>query len=440
MWSKIPKRIGFRQAILRASQRPLGSSAAPLPRRSDVTQELIERAIALRPMLVERQAETEERTYPPPETHAEFEAAGFYRMYLPKRYGGLEVDLPAYMRVVLELARGCPSSAWCMCLAANHALQIGSWFEERAQDEIFGDGDFRCASVAAPIGTATRTDGGWELNGQVAYASGAPYSTHYMGQALMPEGPPAMLLFVAPRSEWTMLDDWGDTLGLRGSGSHSVRFEGGRIPAHWALENTYMIDVDVSGGTPGVRLHGNPLYAGRALGPFTMSLAALFIGAAYNALDELEAQLRSKPAPMPPFGPRMYDPDYQHTFGAAMARLGLCEAALMDCARQHMELCRLAAEDGREFSYADDMRLGCIAREVYIQTWETMERDIWRPAGSSSAKAGQRMERMFRDLAMSAGHRNTVLRHWAFREIACEQLGIPRDPATGNRQLPRTGA
>jgi 3-hydroxy-9,10-secoandrosta-1,3,5(10)-triene-9,17-dione monooxygenase len=406
-------------------------------------QELVERAIALRPALVERQAETEERTYPSQEIHEQFEAAGFYRMYIPKRYGGLEVDVATYMRVVLELARGCPSSAWCMCLAANHALQIGSWFGEHAQDEIFGDGDFRCASVAAPIGPATRTADGWELNGQVAYASGAPYSTHYMGQALMPDGdgaagPQAMLLFVAPRSEWTMLDDWGDTLGLRGSGSHSVRFEGGRIPAHWALENTFMVDVDVSAGTAGVRLHGNPLYAGRAIGPFTMSLAALFIGAAYNALDQLEADLRSKPAPMPPFHPRMYDPDYQHTFGAAMARLGLCEAALMDCARQHMELCRLAAEEGREFSYADDTRLGCIAREVYIQAWETMERDIWRPAGSSAAKAGQRMERMFRDLAMSAGHRNTVLRHWAFRELACERLGIPRAPATGNRQLPQS--
>ena len=75
------------------------------------------------------------------------------------------------------------------------------------------------------------------------------------------DGPPAMLLFVAPRSEWTMLDDWGDTLGLKGSGSHSVRFDGGRIPAHCALENTTMVDVDVSGGTPGSALHGNPMYA-----------------------------------------------------------------------------------------------------------------------------------------------------------------------------------
>ena len=55
-------------------------------------------------------------------------------------------------------------------------------------------------------------------------------TTYYMGQALLPapagagpDDPPPMLLFVAPRSEWEMLDDWGDMLGLKGSGSHSIR-------------------------------------------------------------------------------------------------------------------------------------------------------------------------------------------------------------------------
>src|SRR3954453_19026988 len=137
-------------------------------------QELIDRAIALRPLLIERQAEAEELTYPAQDVHEQFVAAGFYGMLVPRRYGGLEVDMETYMRVILELARGCPSSAWCMCLAANHALQIGSWFEERAQDEIFGDGDFRCASVAAPIGTATRPADGWGPHGPGARAGRPP--------------------------------------------------------------------------------------------------------------------------------------------------------------------------------------------------------------------------------------------------------------------------
>jgi 3-hydroxy-9,10-secoandrosta-1,3,5(10)-triene-9,17-dione monooxygenase len=63
-----------------------------------------------------------------------------------------------------------------------------------------------------------------------------------------------------------------------------------------------------------------------------------------------------------------------------------------------------------------------------------MEQNIWRTAGSSSTRDGERMQRMFRDMAMIAGHRNTQLRDFAYRELAAETFGIPRDPATGNRQ------
>ena len=71
-----------------------------------------------------------------------------------------------------------------------------------------------------------------------------------------------------------MLDDWGDLVGLKGSGSHSLRFDDCRIPADWAIEAN-MIDVDVEGGTPGSELHGNPMYAGRGMAIFTMSLVRM---------------------------------------------------------------------------------------------------------------------------------------------------------------------
>src|SRR5262245_40783482 len=202
--------------------------------------EIISRAEEVRPLLVEEQAATEQRSYYSEEVHEKFLEAGFYRMLVPRRFGGYEFDLPTFCRVIIEIARGCPSSGWLVCLSAGHALQVGSWFGEKAQAELFGDGDFRCAAVAAPVGVARRTDDGWELNGPHAYCSGAPYSTHYMGQTFMPgkdeDGPPGQpLLFVAPRSTWTMLDDWGDALGLKGSGSQSIRFDNARIPAHFAL-------------------------------------------------------------------------------------------------------------------------------------------------------------------------------------------------------------
>jgi 3-hydroxy-9,10-secoandrosta-1,3,5(10)-triene-9,17-dione monooxygenase len=407
-----------------------GVKPATVPSQPEPTpKQLIARAVALRETLLAQQAEVEERTYYSQEMHEEFQRAGFYRMYVPRRYGGYEVDVPTYMRVLIELARGCPNTAWCMGLAANHALQIGSYFPERAQSEILGDGDFRAASVAMPVGPATRTDGGWEINGQVAYASGIPYSTHYMGQAIMPDTDPAapeFLLFVAPRDQWTMLDDWGNLLGLKGSGSQSVRFDQCRIPAHWALERTFMVDVDVDEGTPGLELHGNPMYAGRAIGPFTICLAALIVGAAYCALDEYEVLLNTRQTRLPPFVPRREDPDFQRWFGEAWAKIATAEAALLNAADQHMELCQRFVDEGVPFGYADDVRVGCIAREAILQTWETMQGSIWRTAGSSAAGKGERIERMFRDTSMFNSHFNTQMRDAMFRNLARERLGMPR--------------
>jgi 3-hydroxy-9,10-secoandrosta-1,3,5(10)-triene-9,17-dione monooxygenase len=107
---------------------------------SDLTPlQLIERAAALRPLLRDQQELTEARTYPTDEVHQACLDAGIYRLYVPRRYGGLEFDPVTYMRVCIELARGDMSAAWCVALAAAHALQVGSWWPERAQDEIFGE-------------------------------------------------------------------------------------------------------------------------------------------------------------------------------------------------------------------------------------------------------------------------------------------------------------
>ena len=127
-----------------------GTIAAPEP---DLTpRELIARATALQPMLVERQAEVEERSFYAEDVHRELQTAGIYRTFVPRRYGGYAFDVPTFARIGIELARGCPSTAWCASLASNHALHVGSFFPERAQAEAFGDGDFRAPAVTAPIG------------------------------------------------------------------------------------------------------------------------------------------------------------------------------------------------------------------------------------------------------------------------------------------------
>jgi 3-hydroxy-9,10-secoandrosta-1,3,5(10)-triene-9,17-dione monooxygenase len=165
--------------------------------------EIVARAAAIATTLVARQAETEERTCYALDTHEQFREAGFYRMLVPRRYGGLELDVPTFVRVIARLARGCPSTAWQLCLPTAHALLVAAWFEERAQDELFADPDFLCPSVAAPVGTARSTgDGFLEITGTHRYCSGAPYATHYLGQTLpAARGPPNRIFDPRPERE-----------------------------------------------------------------------------------------------------------------------------------------------------------------------------------------------------------------------------------------------
>jgi 3-hydroxy-9,10-secoandrosta-1,3,5(10)-triene-9,17-dione monooxygenase len=390
--------------------------------------ELVARAIALRPTLLERAADTERRTYYGDDTHREFLAAGFYRMLVPRRYGGLEVDLTTFLRVVLELAAGDLSTAWCLCLASAHALHLGTLWEERAQEELFGDGDFRSPAVAAPAGQARRTDDGWEISGTWGYCSGAPYATHYMGQtfeAPAETGAPLgqILLFVVPRSQWTMLDDWGDSLGLRGSGSHSIRIERAQVPAHHVLEAQWLVDTDVA-NAPGLRIHGNPLYAGRTLSVFQSELGALAIGGVKGALAEYETIIRTRKTQRPPIVERYLDPDYQRWYGAAIARVAAAEALLYAVSQRWAEHCRDFADSGREFTRQDDLILNVVVREALALAWTTLQEDVFRTAGTSAARHGERMERIFRDVAMDWGHFGNVIRDWAWRELARERLGL----------------
>ena len=63
-------------------------------------QEMLARAEALRPALIERQEETERLARYPEATHRDFLDAGFYRLLTPRRYGGYEMAFADYLKVI----------------------------------------------------------------------------------------------------------------------------------------------------------------------------------------------------------------------------------------------------------------------------------------------------------------------------------------------------
>ena len=367
--------------------------------------QLVARAESMVPGLIARQAETEQRTYYAQDTHEEFSRAGFYRILVPRRYGGYEYGIDTFLRVTMTLARGCPSTAWMYCLGATHALPVATLFGERAQAELFAGGDFICPATIVPSGAAERAaDGGWVLSGTWNYCSGSPYATHFLGHTLIPqEGdqPPKTMMFIAPRSEWRRLDDWGRQLGLKGSGSHSIVFENGYVPAHFTFDDTHMSEVDVTRGTPGRDLHGNPEYGGGPLSYMVLEVASLAVGMAQGALAAYEDLMLSRSTVFPPIMRRAQDPDYQFWYGEAAGMIATAEAAVLSAIGQWQELCTHGPE---AFTRYHDLRLATICREAIRLCWHAVEGQLFPNAGSSSVRHGERIERIWRDLSMLHSH------------------------------------
>ncbi|GAA4422399.1 acyl-CoA dehydrogenase family protein [Actinokineospora soli] len=401
----------------------------PPPPEPDLTPaDVIARAEALLPLLVEQRAAAEERTYYSAEVHEEFRKAGFYRLLVPARFGGYEFSVQTFMRVVVTLARGCPSTAWMFCLGAVHAVAAATLFDERAQEEIFAGGEFIAPATVIPSGTLAKVPGGWVLDGTWPYCSGSPYATHFMGHALLfPEdgSDPRPVLFVIPRDQWTRLDDWGDQLGLKGSGSHSIAIAGQTIPEHYLLD-THLSMYEVSEDTPGVRLHANPMYGGGPMSFMMFESAVLAVGMAQGALDSYAELMRTRTTSFPPIVPRTEDPDFQLWFGEATGRIATAEAAVFDAMRQWTEL----AEQGPSaFTKEREWRIATICRETIRLAWTAVEKYLFPTAGSSSVRRGQHVERVWRDMSMMQSHAGiaVVLNTMANRELAWAHFGIP-DP------------
>jgi 3-hydroxy-9,10-secoandrosta-1,3,5(10)-triene-9,17-dione monooxygenase len=390
-------------------------------------EEIVARAAAMRPWLIEEQAATEERTFYSEEVHEAFREAGFYRMHLPKRYGGLEHSITAYYRVIMEVSRGCPSTGWMLSLGAGHAQQVAAFWPKEAQDEIFAGGHFvASASFVHENALATPVDGGYLVRGTWHFCSGVPHATHHLGLVPTKEGELGfddLIVVVIPRARFRRLDNWGDLIGLKGSGSHSVVVEETFIPAHYAIPF-----VDMEDGarvTPGYELHRNPLFGGR-FGVFAIGrLTAVQVGNAQAMVDEFERLLAGKRTVsiLNAGVPRLEEHNYQRCLGLAMAWTDAAYSIHVQVGNLYTAYSRRALEGGAPFGAEDEMRLYGQQMTAARLCWEAGE-TLFRAASTSGARDGQRMQRYWRDLC--AFRTNGIHQH-DFRAEALAQthLGMP---------------
>src|SRR5260221_1725524 len=249
--------------------------------------ELVGRARALVPVLLERATKSDDLRRIPDETIADFHEAGFFRMLQPKRWGGLEVHPRTFFDVQMTIATGCSSSAWVLGVVAVHAWQLGL-FAEQAQSDVWGEAPRTLISSSyAPTGKVERVDGGFKVSGRWSFSSGCDHCEWVFLGGFAPaplEGPPDMRTYLLPRSDYRIDDNW-HVVGLKGTGSKDIVVDGAFVPEH----RTHRLIDGFRCKSPGNAVNPSALSRLPFGQIFVRSVSGTSIGIAERALEAFTA-------------------------------------------------------------------------------------------------------------------------------------------------------
>jgi len=134
--------------------------------------ELIERARAMIPAIRARAAQCTAERRVPMDTIREMQAAGFFRILQPKRWGGYEMEPNVFFEVQKLLSQGCMSTGWVFGVVGGHPYEI-ALFPHQAQADIWSEDDTVLVSSSyQPVGKVERVEGGYKLSGHWGFSSG----------------------------------------------------------------------------------------------------------------------------------------------------------------------------------------------------------------------------------------------------------------------------
>ena len=152
------------------------------------------------------------------------------RLMLPKKYGGPQVDLKTFAKVVRTVANYNMSAAWLTYLYPLHNM-LPAYLPSKGADEIVDQGGLIC-DIFAALGTAEKDGDGYRISGQWDFVSGVLHSD-WVGVGVKIQLPgstePETCLPILKTSEVQIVENW-DTFGLRGSGSNRVIADNVYVP------------------------------------------------------------------------------------------------------------------------------------------------------------------------------------------------------------------
>ncbi len=354
---------------------------------------LLDRIRNVIPLIAEKADEVESLCQPHDEVMEALQSTGVFKAFVPKAYGGYEIDLQEFIDIGLEVAQACCSTGWLTTFYMEHNWIVAAVLSDEAVDAIYSKQPYVLApgSINPKGGEAAKVAGGYELSGRWHFSSGIVHGDWVILTAFLPGDPKGFpRTFLLPREDVRVEDTW-DIAGMRGTGSHDAVVDGVFVP-----------DLLTSPFPPPRRRSDNhehfDMYRLPVSGFLPLTAAIPLVGAAKRALTVFRERLSTRV--------QMMSSTIQQEKASAQLRLG---SVAMQILKAENTL-RAAADRMQEItvrgykpSARETTELQFMAADA-VRDARNAVLSILEASGAHAHFEGSELQRIYRDILTGSGH------------------------------------
>ncbi|GAA4008962.1 acyl-CoA dehydrogenase family protein [Streptomyces sp. NBC_01352] len=364
-----------------------------------MAHEVVNRIEEIGPKLAALADENEKLGKLSDETVALLRSSGVMRMLQPAKFGGDVAHPRDFAEAVMAVARHDGAAGWVSGVVGVHPWEAAQ-MDPRLTQEIWGeDPDTWIASPYMPNGIADPVDGGYVLSGRWPFSSGADHCQWDFLGALLGDGkgkpaqPITVLHVVLPRSDYEIIDDSWDVVGLSGTGSKDVVVTNAFIPEHRAISQEDVQDA-VAAERNGA---DETVYKLPFTSMFPLGITSAVIGMCEGALATHVNQQRDRVSVT---GTQIRDDPYVlSAAGEAAAEIAASRVQLIDGISRIYDL----VDAGKPVSVEDRSE---IRRNQIRCAWRAVSAldEIVARSGGNAFRRGNPLQRLWRDAHGGLNH------------------------------------
>jgi alkylation response protein AidB-like acyl-CoA dehydrogenase len=359
------------------------------PEAGPPVEGLLERVRAVVPLVAERAFDAEQRRKPDDDVIEALEQTGVFRAFVPKRFGGYEIDLGLFVDVGVAVSEACASTGWVTTFYMEHNWLL-QMFAPALQEEVFSRQAYVLApgSVNPKDGTATPKGDGYELTGRWRFGTGIVHADWVLLSgtiATEPQGPPRMFLV---RPDAVEVRDTWYVDGMVATGSRDIVASAVYVPER------YVSQRPMGAGAPA----DDYLARIPVLPMLSLTAAIPSLGAARRAV-ELFRQLLAERVPFGTSKTQAQRAPSQMRLAHALAGVRAAETVLRAVARD----LTAHARGGPQLSLQDQIQMRLTIAHV-VRDCRGVVRDVMDGSGASVHYLDHELQRIARDVQMMGAH------------------------------------